>query len=110
MTDINYFGMLNMKKSLGTAKIFFCLHIICYLPVIINSEATKKIPDSNKLAFSVLESKLYSPELRKCYFLQIHKQIFFKVPISYLNGPKHPPDNFCVTCLLREESALQLEF
>ena len=52
MTDINYFGMLNMKKSLGTTKIFFCLHIICYLLVIINSEATKKFPDSNKLLAS----------------------------------------------------------
>ena len=34
---------------------------------------------------------LYSPDLSKCYFLQIHTKICSKVPIFYFNRPKHPP-------------------
>ena len=52
--------------------------------------------------------KLYSPQLHKGYSLQIHKQIRSKVPIFYFNGPKRPPDNFYVTCLLKEKSALNI--
>ena len=49
---------------------------------------------------------LYSPDLSKCYFLQIHTKICSKVPIFYFNRPKRLPDNCCVTRLLREKSAL----
>ena len=59
------------------------------------------------LLFS-LYTGLYSPDLSKCYFLQIHTKICSKVPIFYFNGPKRPPDNCYVTCLLREESALHV--
>ena len=34
---------------------------------------------------------LYSPDLSKCYFLQIHTKICSKVPIFYFNRPKRPP-------------------
>ena len=36
-------------------------------------------------------SGLYSPDLSKCYFLQIHTKICSKVPIFYFNRPKRPP-------------------
>jgi hypothetical protein len=53
-----------------------------------------------------IHTKLYSPELHKCYFFQILKKSCSKVPIFYFNGPKRPSDNCYVTCLLREKSAL----
>ena len=36
-------------------------------------------------------SGLYSPDLSKCYFLQIHTKICSKVPMFYFNRPKRPP-------------------
>ena len=60
----------------------------------------------HKLQIYTVESELYSPELTKCYFLQIHAKICSKVPIFYFNRPKCLPDNCFVTWLLREKSAL----
>ena len=51
-------------------------------------------------------AKLYSPELHKCYFLYIHKQIPSKVPTFFFNGPKRPSDNCYITCSLREKFTL----
>ena len=34
---------------------------------------------------------MYSPNLSKCYFLQIDTKICSKVPIFYFNRPKRPP-------------------
>ena len=39
----------------------------------------------------ILRAGLYSPDLSKCYFLQIHTKICSKVPIFYFNRPKRPP-------------------
>ena len=36
-------------------------------------------------------SGLYSPDLSKCYFLQIHTKIYSKVPIFYFKRPRRPP-------------------
>ena len=48
----------------------------------------------------VRRTKLYCPELQKCYFLYIHKQICSKVPILlYFVGPKRPSGN-CYCSLL----------
>ena len=58
--------------------------------------------------YFLLSSGLYSPDLPKCYFLQIHTKICSKVPIFYFNRLKRPPDNCYVTCLLREKSALSM--
>ena len=53
-----------------------------------------------------IHTGLYSPELPKCYFLQIHTKICSKLPTFYFNRPKRPPDNCYVTFLLREKSVL----
>ena len=46
-------------------------------------------------------SKLFSPELQKCYFLYIYKQICSRVPIFlYFYGPKHLSGNCYVSCFL----------
>ena len=54
-------------------------------------------------------SKLFSPELHKCYFLYNHKQIHSKVPIL-LNfvGPKNPSGDSFVSCFLTDKKALNL--
>ena len=54
-------------------------------------------------------SKQISPELRKCYFLYIQKQISLKMPILlYFVGPKRPPGNCYINCFLTEKSPLNL--
>ena len=54
-------------------------------------------------------SNLYSPEVRKWYFLCIHKEICSKVPIFYFNGPKRPSDNCYAIFLLQEITVLLLQ-
>ena len=54
-------------------------------------------------------TKLFSPELHKCYFLYIHKQIRLKVPILlYFVGPKRPSGNCYISCFLADKTALGL--
>ena len=54
-------------------------------------------------------AKLFSPELHKCYFLYVHKQIRSKVPILlYYVGPKHPPGNCYVNYFLTDNTALSI--
>ena len=54
-----------------------------------------------------LDSKLFSPELHKCYFLYVHKQIRSKVPILlYFDGPKRPSGNCYVSCIPTDKTAL----
>jgi hypothetical protein len=47
-----------------------------------------KLPLKSRIA---LRTGLYSPNLSKWYFLQIHTNICSKVPIFYFNRPKRPP-------------------
>ena len=52
-------------------------------------------------------TKLFSPELHKCYFLYIPKQICSKVPVLlYFVGPKRPSGNCYVSCFLTDKTAL----
>ena len=62
------------------------------------------------MSFMIYEftPKRISPEVHKSCFLYIHRQISSKVPIFYFNGPKRSCDNFYVTCLLQQKSALNL--
>ena len=61
--------------------------------------------------FGVVDPKLFSPELHKCYFLYIHKQIRSKVPILlYFVGPKHHSGNCYVSCFLTDKTALLSTF
>ena len=56
----------------------------------------------------ILGTKLFSPELHKCYFLYVHKQIRSKVPILlYFVGPKRPSSNYYVSCFLIDKTALR---
>ena len=51
----------------------------------------KKVSDK---LLEELKSKLLSPELQKCYFLYVHKQIQSKVPILFsFIGPKRQSGN-----------------
>ena len=54
-----------------------------------------------------LQSKLFSPELPKCYFLDVHKKIRSKVPILlYSVGPKHSSGNCYVSFFLTDKTFL----
>ena len=51
----------------------------------------------------MVETKLFSPELHKCYLLYNHKQIHSKVPtLYYFVEPKEPLGNCYVSCLGRK--------
>ena len=55
----------------------------------------------------MFEAKGYSPELQKCYFLYIHKQICSKMSIlSYFVRPKRSSGNCYVNCFLTEKTSL----
>ena len=57
--------------------------------------------------WNLLLSKLFSPELHKCDFLYVHKQIRSKVPIlSYFVEPKPPSGNYYVSCFLTDKTVL----
>ena len=51
-----------------------------------------------------MSTKLFSPELHKCYFLYIHKQICSKVPTLFV-GPKHPFGYCYISCFLTDKTA-----
>ena len=58
---------------------------------------------------STMPVKLFSPELHKCYFLHIHKQIHSKVPtLSYFVGPKRSSGNCYIRCFLIDNTALHV--
>ena len=64
------------------AVIVSCLPVI---KIVISSLISKENQDKK------MKSGLYSPDLSKCYFLQIHTKICSKVPMFYFNRPKRPP-------------------
>ena len=52
-------------------------------------------------------SKLFSPELYKCYFLYIHKQILSKVPtLLHSVRTKRSSGNCYISCFLTDKTAL----
>ena len=59
---------------------------------------------------ATMQQNTISPELRKCYFLHIHKQIRSKVPtFLYFYGPKRPSVNCYVSCFLTDKTALTMQ-